>query len=220
VFYPSDKVVKFKIVLPFQYTSAVSNVGLEDVYLSATPAATGSVLMMLGFNSSVTQATGKVLALSATTSLDFSGRSVSNAGDVNGDGYDDLIIGVPFDSKCFVLFGTVNGFMNMTEGFTIFGAQSSDLTGWSVSGAGDVNSDAFADIIIGAPMSVQSGKVSGTVYVIYGGSHLGHTSINLDALTQSDGFIVSGSSDSEYFGVSVAAAGEFSYLFCSVYRVS
>ncbi len=66
-----------------------------------------------------------------------------------------------------MLFGTKHGFANMTEGFTIFGADSSDLTGWSVSGAGDVNNDTFADIIIGAP---NGGNVTGAgaVHVIYG----------------------------------------------------
>jgi hypothetical protein len=57
-------------------------------------------------------------------------------GDVNGDGYDDLIIGVPYAARCYVLFGTNQGFVNMTQGFTILGAGSSDMTGWSVSGAG------------------------------------------------------------------------------------
>jgi hypothetical protein len=61
---------------------------------------------------------------------------VSNAGDVNGDGYDDLIIGVPYAARCYVLFGTVQGFANMTTGFTILGV-SGDLTGWSASKAGD-----------------------------------------------------------------------------------
>jgi hypothetical protein len=69
-------------------------------------------------------------------SYDFSGRSVSVAGDINGDGYNDLIIGVPFDNVCYVMFGTKHGFANMTQGFVILGASDGDLTGWSVSNAG------------------------------------------------------------------------------------
>jgi hypothetical protein len=76
------------------------------------------------------------LSISPAISYDFSGRSVSNAGDVNGDGYDDLIIGVPGASLCYVLFGTVHGWVNMTQGFTVFGSDG-DNTGWSVSGAGE-----------------------------------------------------------------------------------
>ncbi len=72
-------------------------------------------------------------------SYDYSGRSVSNAGDINGDGFDDLIIGVPYAGVCYVLFGTSQGFASMTNGFTVFAAQSNDLICWSVSGAGDVN---------------------------------------------------------------------------------
>ncbi len=59
------------------------------------------------------------------------------SGDVNGDGYDDLIIGVPFASVVYVLFGTSLGFVNVTQGFTILGAGLGDMTGWSVSGAGE-----------------------------------------------------------------------------------
>ncbi len=47
-----------------------------------------------------------------------------------------MIIGAPYASICYVLFGTENGFVNMTSGFTILGAGLSDMTGWSVSGAG------------------------------------------------------------------------------------
>ncbi len=74
--------------------------------------------------------------LSRSISYDFTGRSVSNAGDVNGDGYDDLIIGAPFISTCYVLFGNVRGFMNMTDGFMIKGVSLNDLTGLSVNSAG------------------------------------------------------------------------------------
>jgi hypothetical protein len=63
---------------------------------------------------------------------------VSNAGDVNGDEYDDLIIGVPYASRCYVIFGTEHGFRNMTNGVTIVGETSMDQTGWAVSRAGKV----------------------------------------------------------------------------------
>jgi hypothetical protein len=91
---------------------------------------------------------------------------------------------------------------------------SAGLTGWSVSGAGDVNVDTFDDFMVSAPMAVQNGKMTGVVYVLYGGSRLGFKNIYLDNLFPMDGFVVSGSSDSEYFGVSVSAAGKFSLVQC------
>jgi hypothetical protein len=129
----------FKIVLPFLFTTHVAVVsdGFVNVVVSTPKVGTNYVL--LGGDDLFGGAnidTSQLHSMSPAISYDFSGRSVSNAGDVNGDGYDDLIIGVPYAARCYVLFGTKHGFVNMTEGFTVFGVQSSDLTGWSVSGAG------------------------------------------------------------------------------------
>jgi hypothetical protein len=127
----------------------------------------------------------------------------SFSGDVNGDGYDDLIIGVPYAARCYVMFGTEHGFVNMTEGFTIFGAQPSDLAGWSVSGAGDVNNDIFADMIIGAPNNGLSG--AGAIYVIFGGSN--PKDVNLAQLTHGEGLVMFGLESHDALGVSVSNVG-------------
>jgi hypothetical protein len=88
-----------------------------------------------------------------------------------------LIIGVPYAARCYVLVGTPHGLVNMSHGFIIHGVQTYDLTGWSVSGAGDVNNDTFADVIIGAPSAINAnGTTSGVAYVIYGGAILSNIS--------------------------------------------
>ncbi len=140
---------------------------------------------------------------SPVLSYDYSGRSVSHAGDINGDGFDDLIIGVPYAARCYVMFGTKQGFVNMTEGFAIFGAQSTDLTGWSVSGAGDVNNDTYADIIIGAPRAAGSAGIS---YVLFG-KHFGFTDIYLEFLQETQGFFIEGVAGGDCSGLSVSKAG-------------
>jgi len=99
---------------------------------------------------------------------DYSGFSVSSAGDVNGDGFDDLIIGAfhadaadnaKFRAgESYVIFGTDAGFgasldlatLTAAQGFVIYGADANDTSGVSVSSAGDVNGDGFDDLIIGA----------------------------------------------------------------------
>ena len=96
---------------------------------------------------------------------DQSGRSISSAGDVNGDGIDDLIIGAygadpngSYSGQSYVVFGSRSGFtadfnisaLNGSNGFRINGIATFDSSGRSVSSAGDVNGDGIDDLIIGA----------------------------------------------------------------------
>ena len=112
--------------------------------------------------------------LNGVNNLDRSGRSVSSAGDVNGDGIDDLIIGASFaDSgdhvdagESYVVFGKNTGFdpsfdlanLSEADGFVINGANEGDRSGHSVSGTGDINGDGIDDLIIGSPYADPNNK--------------------------------------------------------------
>ncbi len=108
---------------------------------------------------------------------DFLGFSVSGAGDVNNDGYDDVIAGIPGDDD----FGSYCGSSRVYSGqdgsilHSFFGVASSEH-GSSVSGAGDVNNDGFADVIVGAPRdnTMVTNGGSGRVYSGFDGTVL-HT---------------------------------------------
>lgn len=152
---------------------------------------------------------------------DAAGYQVHSAGDINGDGYDDLIIGAPFGDdggeaagEAYVLFGHGGAFANIDltnippgTGFTIVGDRAGDETGFSVAAAGDVNGDGFDDFVIGAPFADDNGSFSGSAFLIYG--H-GGTFANLDLsnLSRSAGVVLRGHSAGDQAGFSVSGAGD------------
>ena len=86
---------------------------------------------------------------------DYSGFSVSGAGDINGDGFADLVVGAYYagtSGESYVVFGKEAGFtagvdlssLDGSDGFRLDGAAADDKSGQSVSGAGDVNGDGFS----------------------------------------------------------------------------
>jgi hypothetical protein len=117
---------------------------------------------------------------------DLSGFSVSAAGDVNGDGLADLIVGAinadPVTGtdagRSYVVFGQTSGTAVELStvaagvgGFVINGQGTGDLSGISVSAAGDVNGDGLADLIVGAyRFDPTAGTDAGRSYVIFGGT--------------------------------------------------
>ena len=152
---------------------------------------------------------------------DYNGKSVSGAGDVNGDGLDDLIVGAHGDDPhgnssgtSFVVFGKRDGTAveltnveNGIGGFVINGANASDYSGWSVSGAGDVNGDGLDDLIVGAFGDDPNGSKSGASYVVFGKSDGAPVELSNIKLG-SGGFVINGVSASDVSGWSVSDAGD------------
>ena len=156
-----------------------------------------------------------------------SASTISNAGDVNGDGVDDIIIGassgdgngIRSAGESYVVFGgsgigesgtielsTLDG----SNGFVVNGIDNNDFSGRSVSSAGDVNGDGVDDLIIGAPGADPNGTYgAGESYVVFGGSGVGSSgTIELSNLDGNNGFVLNGIDSYDGSGRSVSSAGD------------
>ena len=104
------------------------------------------------------------------------GLPAQSAGDVNGDGYDDVIVGARFysngqsnEGRAYVFYGSASG-LSTTPDWIAEGNQASASYGRAVSTAGDVNNDGFDDIVVGASLyGTPSAGDEGRVFVYYGG---------------------------------------------------
>ena len=167
--------------------------------------------------------------------VDYSGRSVSNAGDLNGDGFDDIVIGAPqgndvgtYSGEAYVIWGGENGFgaeengrqvvdlttLSPGQGLVIQSAHGGAFAGWSVASAGDVNGDGFDDLVIGVRYGSDTSGRSGAAFVVFGGddgfgSTVGGRQVfALGSIAPQDGFIIQGDLPYDEAGYSVSSAGD------------
>mgnify|MGYP002631426321 CR=1 FL=1 len=124
-------------------------------------------------------------------SYDYFGLRVADAGDINGDGTDDLVVGASGNSDVdtgagavYVYYGSATGLVDETKLTASDGAAGDDY-GTDIDGAGDLDNDGYDDLIIGSPGDDDNGLDSGSVYIYYGSS----TGIltTHDKVTASDG---------------------------------
>ena len=224
----------------------INNDGIDDLIIGAPNADTngdssGSSYVVYGKNTGTAGDFPAILQLSALDgndgfvmhgeSADYaSGRCVAAAGDINGDGISDIVIGAPGSDACgngsgcsYVVFGrdaAVDGqfptALNLAgldgnDGFKLSGEIARDLSGNSCNGAGDINGDGLDDLIIGARRSDANGDSSGRSYVVFGRNVLDEgnfpANLQLSALDGSIGFKLDGAAGDDSGG-SVDGAGD------------
>lgn len=166
---------------------------------------------------------GEVPSANATVGYS-AGYSIASAGDINGDGFDDLMVGAyrashsgAYSGSTYVVFGRPQGFgpvlelgdLNGKNGFRIDGAEAKDRSGRSIASAGDINGDGYADMAIGAMLaSPSSNAAAGSTYIVLGNAQGFASSLDLGTLNGVNGFRIDGVKARERSGVSVASAGD------------
>jgi subtilisin-like proprotein convertase family protein len=133
------------------------------------------------------------------------GRSVAPAGDVNGDGYTDVIVGAyaysngqSFEGAAFVYHGSATG-LSSTADWTAESNQGGAYFGFSVSTAGDVNGDGYSDVIVGA-YSYDNGQTDEGQALVYHGSAIG--------LSDTANWTAESNQGGAGFGFSVSTTGD------------
>ncbi len=133
------------------------------------------------------------------------GYSVASAGDVNGDGYDDVVVGAHLydgdlanEGKAFLYLGSAAG-LSPTFSWTAEGDQENAWFGWSVGGAGDVNGDGYDDVIVGSYMYDNGSTNEGGAFLYYGSAA---------GLNAAHGWSAEGDQPYAQFGYSVGSAGD------------
>lgn len=151
------------------------------------------------------------------------GAAVAAAGDFNGDGYADLLVGAPGAARgstanvgaAFVIYGTslgipavALGLLTPAQGVAITSnsVAAGKMIGYTVAPAGDFNGDGFDDVVVGSALGLFGSSQPGKAWIVFGRS--GAAAIDLDALGSS-GVSLSGAGNGDGFGTVIAGGGSF-----------
>jgi len=133
----------------------------------------GSVTVIVNNNSTIHTAFGRLLG---TSYRELAGSAICNAGDVDGDGLDDALIGAPGsdfggvdNGAVYLVYGSnLEGTQALIDAGEIYlGSNPHDVTGHAVSPAGDINNDGHHDFVIGSPGQSANGNSSGATYLFW-----------------------------------------------------
>lgn len=180
-----------------------NNDGFDDLLIGA-PFSSPFGLFIAGSAHVYSGATGALLGQwSGPATLDRLGYSVSGVGDVNNDGFDDIIVGTPESANGLRPRAGLAMVYSGATGNLLYewrGAEARDTFGHSVSGAGDVNADGYADLVVGAPgVDLITGSAAAPSAFVYSG---------VDGSLLQEWHL---GGDLDWFGSSVSNVGDINY---------
>ena len=183
----------------------VNGDGLADMLIGARDHdGVGAAYLVLGGTGGGSLSIAEATLLGAE-SADGAGRAVSGAGDVDGDGHDDLFIGAYASDgagsnagAAYLVYGPVSGDIAL-DGEAAFEGTEQSWAGWSVAGAGDMDGDGLRDLAVGAP---EEAGGFGAVWIYQGGAWSGTTSAD-----DADRWL-QGEAEGDLAGTAVAGAGD------------
>ncbi len=169
----------------------------------------GAAYIAAGMPTGATDLSAVTLKITGAAANDYFGRAVSGAGDVDGDGDDDVIVGAYLNDggatdagAAYVIGGGSTGTLSASSATAIFeGDGANDYAARSVTGGGDFDDDGYAEVALGASQEDSGGVDAGTAYVFYGPASGSFSVSSADArLTGEDIY--------DYAGYAVAVAGD------------
>jgi len=155
--------------------------GADDFFIGAygedsVASNSGAAYLVLSAPSGQVDLADADAKLTGVSDEDWAGWMVSGAGDVNNDGYDDLLVGAPKvddagsdAGAAYLVLGPTTGTSSLADADGIFtGEAANDWAGMGLNGAGDVNDDGYDDFLVGAPYDDQGGSNAGATYLVLG----------------------------------------------------